>query len=398
MKLKMVAVFSLIPLVAVCSMSYAQTFSVIHAFTGGVDGSLPEVGVTLKGGALYGTTDAGGGYGWGVVYEATRLGDNWSVLPISYLSISGNAPASRAFFGPDGRLYGTTNIGGIRYGNVYTLTPPVTICRAIFCPWHETEIHNFQGSDGFSPTGDLIWDQQGNICGTTVWGGQHNLGTVFELMPSGNGWTEVPIYSFSGPDGAYPYSGVVMDGNGNLFGTTYNGGANNLGTVYELKYHPGVGWTEIVLYSFQGASDGSAPIAGLVFDNSGNLYGGTAWGGAGQGGTIFELSPSGNTWNFNVIYSLSGPGYADGLSGSLVFDAAGNLYGAASGDGSHQSGLVFKLTKSGNVWNYTELHSFNPVTDGSGPSGVTLDSDGTLYGTAEADVPYAKGTIWMIKP
>jgi uncharacterized repeat protein (TIGR03803 family) len=234
--------------------------------------------------------------------------------------------------------------------------------------------------------------------GVTAQGGQHDRGVVFELMPSGNDWIEVPIYSFSGPDGAYPYSGVVMDSSGNLYGTTYNGGTNNLGAVYELKYQPGVGWTETVLYSFQGASDGSAPTAGLTFDNSGNLYGATAWGGTGHGGTVFELSPLGNTWSFNLIYSLDGPGYGVGPSGALRFDAAGNLIGTTGGDGSHQAGSIFKLTKTGNVWNYTELHSFNPVTDGSGPSGVVIDSDGTLYGTAADHGLYAKGTIWMFKP
>ena len=382
--------------------AHAQTFSVIHHFTGGSDGSLPQSGVTIRGGDLFGTASAGGPHFWGVVYQAKRSG-NWSISPLSYLPISGNAPLSRALFGPDGHLYGTTADGGSNVGNVYSLTAPPSICATLFCPWHETEIHNFsgQGGDGRGPaSGDLAWDQQGNIYGTTVDGGQHGLGVVYELMRSGNNWTEVPIYSFSGPDGSGPYAGVVIDSKGNLFGTTRVGGANDLGAIYELQYQAGVGWKETVLYSFQNTTDGALPFGGLIFDSTGNLYGTAVYGGSALGGTVFELSPSGNTWSFNLLYSLSGfPDQGCGSVESLAFDTAGNLYGTTICDGSLNSGTAFKLSKTANGWTYNELHAFDPASDGNEPiCSVAIDSDGTLYGTANAGGLYNKGTLWMIKP
>ena len=233
-------------------------------------------------------------------------------------------------------------------------------------------------------------------------GGQHNAnGTVFEMMPSGNGWITVPIYSFSGPDGSHPYAGVVIDSSGNLFGTTSRGGPNDLGIVFELKNVPGVGWQETVLYNFQNADDGALPFGGLIFDNLGNLYGTAIYGGSAHGGTVFELSPSGSTWTFHLLYSLTGPCDAGcGSQASLNFDAAGNLYGTTTCDGSHGGGTVFKLAKAGNGWAYTELHSFDPVPDGQGPICRKLRSIPTaaIYGTTEAGGPNSKGTLWMIKP
>ena len=395
---------SVLVLLAAAPAVHAQTFSVIHAFTGGWDGADPQAGVVIRGGDLFGTASAGGLHFWGMVFQAKRSADNnWSIVPLSYLPISGNDPGSRTLFGPDGLIYGTTFVGGPnRHGNVYTLTPPVTAtCPTIFCPWLETEIHNFSGTDGDEPTnGDLVWDQQGNIFGTTYGGGQHGLGTVFEMMRSGNGWVTTPIYSFSGSDGSNPAAGVAIDANGNLFGTTTRGGANDLGVVYELKYMPGMGWQQTILHDFQNGDDGALPFAGLIFDQSGNLYGGAIYGGSAHGGTIFELSPSGNAWTFNLVYSLSGsPDEGCGPQTSLAFDTAGNLLGTTPCGGSYDKGTVFRLTKTNNSWGYTELHSFNPDTDGSDPiCTVAIDSDGTLYGTTEASGPYSRGTLWMIKP
>jgi uncharacterized repeat protein (TIGR03803 family) len=406
MKLKTLTCLSLITCVAsLATAAHAQTFSVIHAFTGGSDGAHPYAGVTIRGGDLYGTTNNGGFSEQGTVYQAKRLpGDNrslvqWSIVPLSLLPISGDTPWSRVLFGPDGRLYGTTlSGGGAGDGNVYSLTPPLSICKTAFCPWQETELHDFSGTDGSQPAyGDLTWDQQGNIYGTTYTGGQEDRGTVFEMMPSGNGWTTVPIYKFSGPDGTQPQAGVVIDSKGNLFGTTLRGGGGgDYGVVYELKYVLGVGWQETVLYYFANGDDGAYPGGGLIFDSSGNLYG-TATGGSGHGGTVFELSPSGDTWSFNLLYSIPAPpNGVCGSSASLTFDTAGNLYGTTVCY--PEGGTVFKLAKTGNGWAYTELHSFDPLLDGDEPMGsVAVDTDGTLYGTAAVDGPTANGTLWMIK-
>ena len=247
-------------------------------------------------------------------------------------------------------------------------------------------------------SGDLAWDKQGNIYGTTYWGGQNGVGVVYQLTPSGNGWTEAPIYSFlDRPDGAYPVSGIVVDGNGNLFGTTAWGGANNAGMVFELTYQVGVGWKETILHNFQWDDDGQTPYGGLIFDNSGNLYGTTS-GGSGMAGTLFELSPSGNTWTFKRLYAFSGTGGC-GPVNSLSTDSAGNLYGTTNCDGAHGLGNVFKLTNTQNGWVYQSLYDFTGGADGFHPSGrIAIDTDGTLYGTAAEGGSHAQGTLWMIKP
>jgi uncharacterized repeat protein (TIGR03803 family) len=268
-------------------------------------------------------------------------------------------------------------------------------------------LHDFgSGTDAIGPGhGDLIWDQQANIYGTTTAGGTsqncngYGCGAVYELTPSGNGYTESVLYSFSGPpDGEYPQNGLVFDNKGNLFGTTPLGGSNNFGTVFELTYVMGVGWTEQVIYNFQNASDGQLPQGGLVFDSAGNLYGATPIGGSGGAGTVFELSPSGNTWTFKLLYSFSGNG--DGPFATLTMDGAGNLYGTTFSGGLYSNGSVFKLSNTENGWVYTSLHDFTGGADG-GPQaygGVTIGSDGTLYGTIAQGGIYGGGTLWMIKP
>ncbi len=301
-------VASLIPAV------HAQTFSVIHSFTGGTDGKTPQAGVTIRGNALYGTT-SGEGSEWscGTVYQLTHSGSNWRFSTLSDLPYNCN-PFARVGFGPDGHLYGTSMYGGTYYlGSVFKLTPQVGPCKDAACYWTVSDLHDFgAGTDGQTPIGDLIWDQQGNIYGTTKFGGgssnclNGSCGIVYELTPTGNGYTETVSTDFSGPDGDYPYAGLVFDNKGNLFGTTSYGGSNGDGTVFELTYVPGVGWTEHVLYSFQNASDGYFPYGGLMCDSAGNLYGTSYYGGSGGGGTVFELSPSGNTWTFKLLYSFPG--------------------------------------------------------------------------------------------
>jgi uncharacterized repeat protein (TIGR03803 family) len=402
MKWKMLVCLSLIAsLASLAPAADAQTFSVIHNFTNGFDGGNPTAGVTLRGGALFGTAAYGGRQGRGSVYQMTHLGNQWGFNPISDLpNYDGAFPMARVVFGPDGHLYGTTE----DYGTVFNLIAPISICKAAFCPWTQDTLHTFLGTpDGRQTSlGDLIWDKQGNIYGTTAYGGQYDYGTVFEMMPSGSGWMEAPIYSFShaNGDGAYPETGVVFDKNGNLFGTTERGGAYNFGTIYELKYVVGVGWTESIIYSFQNADDGAFPDANLIFDSAGNLYGATLYGGEGgtQGGTVFKLSPSGDTWTFNLLYTFSGrPGC--GPQAALTLDAAGNLYGTTQCDGANAWGNVFKLAKTQNSWVYTSLYDFTGNADGLDPiSNVSIDTDGSLYGTTYYGGSAGYGVVWQIKP
>lgn len=425
MNLKTIVRISLITLVSLLtSVVNAQTYSVIYSFTGiNGDGAFPNAGVTLRGTALYGSTYEGGNqgvFGYGTVYQLNRVGAKWVSTPLFLFNgEDGNNPQSRVLFGPDYHLYGTTGEGGDlgQYGGagvVFNLTPPLSVCKTLIgCFWKQNQLYTFDGfqysGGAFPGYGDLIWDQQGNIYGTTHDGGTTNLGVVYELTPSGNSWQENVVYSFKGgTDGLYPFAGVIFDKQGNLWGTTAYGGLSNQGTVFELTYVPGVGWQKTVVHNFQTATDGEALIGGVVMDSAGNFYGTTSDGGSAGGGTIFELSPSGNTYSFKLLYSLSG-GFGCGPEANLTLDAAGNLYGTTWCDGAFQQGNVFKLTDTQNGWTYTSLYDFTGGSDGSYPiSNVSIDSDGILYGTTSGGgdfdgdcakvFPGGCGVVWTIRP
>jgi uncharacterized repeat protein (TIGR03803 family) len=220
---------------------------------------------------------------------------------------------------------------------------------------------------------------------------------------------EKVLYSFTGgADGGYPYAGLIFDNVGKLYGTTAYGGdlacstPYGCGTVFQLT-PSGSGWTVNVLYSFQGESDGGFPLSGLIFDQAGNLYGTTAGGGTGNGGTTFELTPSKGVgpWTYTLVYRFSGDG-SDGPLGTLVMDATGTLYGTVAGT-PNECGSVFKLTPSNGGWTYTSLHDFTDGSDGCQPVGnVTFDGNGNLYGTASSggaqSCPGGCGTVWEITP
>jgi uncharacterized repeat protein (TIGR03803 family) len=277
----------------------------------------------------------------------------------------------------------------------------------------EVVLHNFNdnGKDAARPIGGLVFDKAGNLYGTSAQGGIYDAGAVFELTPkAGGGWTTKVLHSFNpnGPDGNDPLGGVIFDLYGNLYGTTYYGGANNAGTVFELIPQPTGGWVEQVLYSFTAnGTDGQYPVAGLILDAVGNLYGTTFEGGnrsAGCGnfgcGTVFELAHgTGGTWAEKILYSFSG---TDGGSpwGSLTLDAAGNLYGTTTGFNASNYGSVFELTpSSGGGWTETVLHTFaSGGTDGQSPyAGLLLDAVGNLYGTTYGGGPHSYGTVFELK-
>jgi hypothetical protein len=410
MKVKTLVYLSLTALVASLSpAAHAQTFSVIYAFTG-ANGAFPYAGVTLKAGTLYGTTlETGLGSGPGTVYQLSNVGSNWAHSVIwPFPGYDGADPAARVVFGPDNHLYGTTQgTPPQTHGSVFSLTPPLSICRTANCFWTSRDLYEFTGSpDGQAPGwGDLVWDSAGNIYGTTQLGGTANIGTVFKLTKSGASWTETPIYSFTGPDGNHPLGGVILDSHGNLFGTTNLGGLYGYGTVFELAYTNGVGWTETVLYNFQDQNDGRYPDAGLLMDSSGSFYGSTPEGGSAHGGVVFELSPVGMQWVYKVLYSFSGqPGFAAGPHAPLAMDNSGNLYGTTCGSGADGFGSIFKLTSTQKGWVYSSFHDFTDGTDGAYPvSNVTIGTDGTLYGTAsyggDLNCSFVGcGVVWMIKP
>ena len=387
----------------------AQTYNVIHSLSGGGDGSIPFAGLTMdRAGNLYGTTSSGGQiggncsiFGCGVVFKMKRSGSSWVLTPLyTFLGGSDGAnPLARVTIGPDGSLYGTTNSGGTGCdlsggcGTVFRLRPPATACGNPLCRWTETVLHRFTGPDGASPLyGDLIFDQAGNIYGTTEDGGASGNGVVFKLSPSGGGYTETVLHSFaSSSNGAVPAGGVIFDNAGNLYGTTQFGGTVNHGTVYELS-PSGSGWTETVLSSLENV--GTQSLGGLIFDSAGNLYGTTSGGGPQNGGTVFELQPSNGSWTDIEIQHFSGDG---GPTGTLTMDAAGNLYGTA--ERVNSNGVVFKLSPEGSGWAYSELHDFGGGNDGLFPFGnVVLDASGNLFGTTSAGGTSDSGVVWESSP
>jgi len=392
--------FFMVAMLAASPAVHAQTFSVIHNFTGSLDGSEPSSGLTIdRAGNLYGSTFEGDA-GTGTTYKLSFRGSGWVVSPLYYYGTQskGDIPYDRPIFGPNGSLYLTVGFGGIGpcvtyngtgCGAVVNLQPPITPPVSPLVMWLDTPLYKFSGgSDGANPySGDIVFDQAGNIYGTTFNGGSTNCGggcgVVYELVHSGNNWTENVLYSFSGPDGSHPWAGLTFDQAGNLYGTTSGGGANNLGTVFELSPSNG-SWTLQTLHTFQG-SDGANPYPGLIFDAAGNLYGASSSMGPNSGGTVFELSPSGNGWTFNTLYNFTGPngGLYPGPVANLAFDQHGNLYGTTHLDGAFNFGAVFKLTNNGGVWSYTSLHDFTAGLDGGDPrSNITFDANGNMYGTA----------------
>ena len=392
--------------VVTADAAYAQSYQVLYTFTGGNDGAGPYAGLTWdKGGKLYGTTHSGNsGSNWGNVFQLRHTGSGWTFNP---LGLFDGTLSARVTFGPDGLLYSTSpnNIAGYIYGYVFSMRPKVNACVTVLCPWDTTVIYGFSGGDdGANPRfGDLIFDPAGNLYGTTPAGGNGNNGVVYAMMHSGSAWTQEPIYTFAGPDGSQPFAGVILDSKGNMYGTTAQGGQYGFGTVYELSPSGG-GWTEKVLYSFQNGSDGSTPIGGLIFDQSGNLYGAADNGGSGGGGTVFELTPSGGSWTYSPLYSFTG-GAQCGPRASLVMDGSGNLYGTTYCDGANNKGSIFKLTPSASGWTQISLYDFTGGTDGSAPiSNVIFDSAGNLYGTASRGGNQSNcglagcGVVWAITP
>lgn len=377
----------------------AQTYKVLHNFTG-ADGENPSAGLTMdRAGNLYGTTIYGGAAASGTVFKLSHSGSSW-VLNTLYSFTGGDDggyPQARVIIGSDGSLYGTTSAGGYQgYGAVFNLRPQPSACKTALCPWSETVLYRFQGgSDGGVPTyGDLTFDAAGNIYGTTLNGGLQSCngatcGVVFKLTHSGGSWTESVLYSFTGGnDGGNPYSGVIFDSAGDLYGTAYLGGASSLGTVYQL-IPSGSGWTEKTLTDFSGG--GGSPIGGLTFDAQSNLYG-TGF----VGGTVFELMPSGGSWIYSLLYVFGG---FDGPFGSLTLDGAGNLYGTNATGGAYDLGFVFKLTPSNGRWTLTDLYDFTGGNDGGFPvSNAILDAKGNLYGTTFLGGTDNLGVVWEIAP
>ncbi len=396
----------------------AQTFTVLHNFTGGSDGANPLDGLTIdRNGNLYGTASAGGNQaygctgsygttGCGAVFELARSGTGW-ILRALYDFQGGNDsgnPGYGVVFGPDGALYGLTNGGGgcnnyYVCGNVFRLAPLPTRCPAFTCSWVETILHPFTGQpDGSLPSSRVTFDSAGNMYGLTFFGGLYNGGAVYELSRNGAGWIENVIYSFningSNSEG-FPGGQLAIDAAGNLYSSAecnVNMGCF-YGEVWELQPSER-GWNESVLFQFNG-NNGYAPYSGVIRDASGNLYGTNSGntGGGNSSANVYELSPSNGGWNYTLLYNYGD--FGEDSTDALTMDSAGNLYGADSITG---DGYIFKLTKSGSGWTFSRLHSFSGP-DGEGAVGtLVLDSNGNLYGTTVRGGTYGYGVVWEITP
>jgi uncharacterized repeat protein (TIGR03803 family) len=385
---------------ALLGVASAQKESVIYSFCaqggyGCTDGNEPTAGLVLdQEGNLYGTTPSGGTDGGGVAFKLSPKGKERVLYSFCAQNdcIDGRVPQAGLVFDQKGNLYGTTSGGGLYYdacdgfgcGTVFRLTPA----------GQETVLDSFAGYYGYDPVAGVVLDEKGNPYGTTYSGGDYGGGVVFKLTSEGK---EIVLYNFCAQggsnctDGKSPNAGLVFDQKGNLYGTTLSGGSHNAceygcGVVFKLTPEG----TYTVLHSF-GGGDGELPQAGLTFDQKGNLYG-TARLGGGYGycypyyscGVVFKLTPEGK---YAVLHSFCAQ--TNCTDGALpyagpVLDEKGNLYGTTVSGGAHSQGVVFKVTPRGKE---TVLYSFcaqTNCTDGANPeAGMVFDRKGNLYGTTQ---------------
>jgi len=401
-----------------------STASLIYAFPGGDSGRNPEGQLIAdRAGNLYGTTEFGGIADNGTVFELsppTVKGGKWTETVLYRFTggSDGLAPNAGLVFDSSGNLYGTTFDGGNCHydcGVIFQLSPPKEHGGA----WSETVLHAFGGPnsrDGGAPTSSLVIDKAGNLYGTAEFGGSVTCtnfpgpcGVVFQLSPPalpGDPWTETVIHSFQGiPDGAFPFGPLNFDQQGNLYGTTTEGGTGSCtdgegliigcGVTFEVSPEAGGAWSETALYNF-GPSE-SSPNGGLVFGPAGTLYGTADY-------DVFRLIPPhapGDPWTGQVLYQ-----FTEGISGtitssSLSFDPRGNLYGTTSASGLSGYGTVYELSppRTGGKWIETTLHTFPGDFDTEQPRGKLLRSpSGALYGATSTNLNGSNGAVFKIIP
>jgi uncharacterized repeat protein (TIGR03803 family) len=389
-----------IALVSAVPAAQAQTFTTLYSFTGGADGGTSYAGLVLdNAGNLYGVTTVGGSglfgcvSGCGTVFKLDTGGQETVLHSFGSTVADGESPDLGYLFRDGaGNLYGTTSFGGAyESGTAFRVSPAGK--EAVF---------SFTGgANGGFPAAGLVPDAAGNLYGTTLARGSgclpHGCGMVFKLNSAGK---ETVLHSFTGtPDGDEPLAGLVRDNAGNFYGTTLQGGTSGVGTVFKVSSSG----EEIVLYSFcsvSGCADGSGPWGDLVLDSAGNLYGTTFQGGALNYGTVFKVDPTGQE---TVLYSFCSQDCTDGalpLDG-LVRDSVGNFYGTTQSGGANFYGTVFKLDTTGKE---TVLYSFSGYSDGGVPyAGLVMDSGGNLYGTTSQGGIYFSGlagygTVFKVIP
>jgi uncharacterized repeat protein (TIGR03803 family) len=381
------------------TLSYAADKEKVLLSFNGSSGAQPRGGLVFdKAGNLYGTTAIDGPSFYGGVFQLTPGPNgtwNENVLASEVESFAGLT------FDRAGNLYGTSYTSLYPWGSIFELTPGPNNT------WTETTPYGFGGgTDAGTPLSSVIFDSAGNMYGTTYYGGimggcnGDGCGTVYQLTPGPNDtWTESVLHRFSntGGDGSSPEAALVLDGSGNLYGTSLGGGLVNggcigsndtCGTVFELMPGPGGTWTTSTIYQFcsvGNCTDGKAPSGSLVVDAAGNLYGTTGQGGAHGCGSVFELTPGGGgAWSEKVLYSFGAVASdKDGCGplANLIFDASGNLYGTAQFGGAHSWGVAFELVNKKGKWTEKVLTSFTGKNGAYPYCGLVFDGAGGLYGT-----------------
>lgn len=358
-------------------VAHADTqFSVLTTFD--ASGQSP-VAPLIQGtdGNFYGTSSQGGAANAGTVFQLTPAG-TFTPLYAFTGGADGGYPYAGLMQGTDGNFYGTTSQGGAAgAGTVFQLTPAGTL----------TVLYAFTGgADGGYPYAGLVQGIDGNFYGTTSQGGVAGGGTVYQLTPAGD---LAVVYAFSGADdGASPYAGVIQGTDGNFYGTTYQGGAFGVGTVFQLTPTGAI----TVLYPFTGGADGAYPYAGVIIGVDGSLYGTTSQGAANGGGSVFQLLPDGT---LTTLHAFAG-GATDGAYpvGTVMQASDGNIYGTTFFGGSADSGTVFQVTSTGA---FTLLYAFTGAEDGAYPyAGVVQASDGNIYGVSAFGGAFGGGTAFRL--
>jgi uncharacterized repeat protein (TIGR03803 family) len=379
----------------------AQTESVIYSFcpNGGwcAGGAAPESLIADSAGNLYGNTYYGGTGVGGVAFKITPSGQESVLYNFTRAAHNGWQSQGQLILDKQGNLYGTTSKGGansihfyIGDGTVFKLSPDGT----------ETTLYNFGAYkfDGAQPGAGLVMDAGGNFYGTTFWGGINLYGTVFRLSPDG---VETILHNFANDstDGGLPAASLILDSSGNLYGTTSSGGSGGGGTVFEITAEGS--YSILHNFDFDGAQrDGIGPLTSLTLDSQGNLYGTTYRGGAydnnQDGGTVFKLNPGSNgSWNETILYNFGQQtGSCQEPWSNVVFDAKGNLYGTTIYGGNWAGGCAYELSPAGKL---TILHAFGKGDDAAYPSGSIVFSKGSLYGAASGGA-YAEGAVFKFTP
>jgi uncharacterized repeat protein (TIGR03803 family) len=403
-------VFTLV-FVGVPGAQAQSEYKTLHRFTGVKGGYSPLAGLIFdQAGNLYSTTYLGGSEDHGAVFQLTPDSDGkWTENVLySFCSlkncVDGSIPTAGLVFDAAGNLYGTTSLGQADIGVAFKLSPNQD------GSWTERVLHNFSGEGGTEPNG-LIFDNSGNLYGTAANGGSHGEGTVFELTPGANDqWTYKVLYNFGATgsgDGEIPYANLIFDLAGNLYGTTILGGVSNGGTVFKLTPNSDGSWTESVLHSFcslANCRDGWHLQAGLIFDQAGNLYGAAALGGTDDCGVVFELTlDSSGHWEESVLHDFTGRD-GDSPDASLVFDAAGNLYSTTNFGGNLSAcnggcGVVFEMSQSADgTWKEKVLHAFLDHPGAIPNADLIFDAKGNLYGTTLGYSFKTEGSVFEITP